>query len=63
MKIELKLIINCPTLENLLEPFVHEFDLENFHFYPCYVELMQLRFIFQNLTRFRHEDLVPILKP
>jgi hypothetical protein len=34
MKIELKLIINCPTLENLLEPFVHELWPWKFPFLP-----------------------------
>jgi hypothetical protein len=58
-----KLVLSYPNLEKLLEPIVHELWPWKFHFLPLFkYNLMQLRFLLSNLTRFHHEQLVLILK-
>jgi hypothetical protein len=59
-----KLVLSYPNLENLLEPLAHAWVMTlEILFLPLFkYNLMQLRFLLRNLTRFHYEHLVLILK-
>jgi hypothetical protein len=62
MEIEPKFVPSCPIIEKLLEPTFMSYDHVNSIFALVKWNLMQLRFLFRNLTRFCHERLVLVLK-
>jgi hypothetical protein len=62
MEIEPKFVPSCPIIEKLLEPLFMSYDHGNSIFALVKWNLMQLRFLFRNLTWFCHERLVLFLK-